>query len=82
MRFSVREGDDDYQHPSETRDYEVYLDGVYQRHVLVADEEEGYVVVFSHDDKGNLIAFGDEVREETRTGVVVIVPPGGAADVG
>lgn len=54
---------------------EIYLNGEQQPPgVLVADEEEGYIIRYAHDEEGNLkIARNDEYETERVDGAVKIV---------
>ena len=53
----------------------VLLDGVHVKNCTEADEEEGFVVRFKLDDRGNHIVNGVEIETETLYGNVQIIDP-------
>ena len=53
----------------------VLLDGVHVKNCTEADEEEGFVVRFKLDDRGNHIVNGSEIETETLYGNVQIIDP-------
>lgn len=53
----------------------VLLDGVQVKNCTEADEEEGFVVRFKLDDRGNHIVNGAEIETETLYGNVQIINP-------
>lgn len=73
MRVSVRKADHGYENL--IRGQRVYLDGVEQHHVVVADEELGLVEKHLLDEKGNKQLAHDRrsVRTIVRRGEVRIV---------
>ena len=52
----------------------VFLDGAEQKDCVEADEENGFVIVYARDKDGRYILEGDEIKTETRYGVVTVVP--------
>lgn len=61
-------------------DFEVKLDGTPLRHVVTADEEQGFVVVHCTDEHGRKIIdrVAERVLTETRFGCVDVVLRQGA----
>lgn len=53
----------------------VLLNGLQVKNCTEADEEEGFVVRFKLDDKGNHIVNGAEIETETLYGNVQIIDP-------
>ena len=76
MRLSVSEYS---EYDKETRELccrcVVLLDGVHVKNCTEADEEEGFVVRFKLDDRGNHIVNGAEIETETLYGNVQIIDP-------
>ena len=76
MRLSVSEYS---EYDKETRELccrcVVLLDGVHVKNCTEADEEEGFVVRFKLDDRGNHIVNGSEIETETLYGNVQITDP-------
>ena len=76
MRLSVSEYS---EYDKETRELccrcVVLLDGVHVKNCTEADEEEGFVVRFKLDDRGNHIVNGSEIETETLYGNVQIIDP-------
>lgn len=74
MRLSVSEYS---EYDKETRELccrcVVLLDGVHVKNCTEADEEEGFVVRFKLDDRGNHIVNGAEIETETLYGNVQII---------
>lgn len=53
----------------------VLLDGVEQKLVVVADEEQGFIVRYKRDEKGKFIFDQHEVMTEVLQGTVQILHP-------
>ena len=73
MRVSARFGDQGYIR--NRSGIMVCLDGERIYDCILADEEEGLVIVHPRDSNGRLIVHGDRVREVERRGRVVIKMP-------
>jgi hypothetical protein len=50
----------------------IYLDGLKQDHVIMADDERGEVLRFKTDDAGHVMRDGDDAARELLTGKVTI----------
>jgi len=72
MRISVHKDDPGYRPIDELRSYEIYLDGVQQRDVLTADEDEGFVLRYRRGRDEKLVVFDDLLQEERVEGVVLV----------
>ena len=84
MRISVTKGDPGYIGSiSETlndpiRKARITLDGAPIRHVITADEEEGFVEVLMHDENGRYLADGNGgTATEIKRGTVRIIKADG-----
>jgi len=73
MRASVYPEDPGYiASEDDRRRINVTLDGIRQRFVLTADEQQGFVLRSALDPNGKLIIKGDEILTERVTGKVEI----------
>lgn len=73
MRLSVDKEDPGYTGP--IRGLKVFLDGVEQKWVITADEEEGKVLTLVRLPDGNFARDGDELRQEWKSGKVELQFP-------
>lgn len=73
MRVSTFPGDAGFVAVADRRNVTVYLDGVEQRDVVMADSDTGEVVRCMRDAAGNLLVEDDKVRTERLVGRVSIV---------
>lgn len=55
----------------------IVLDGKRVERCTEANEEEGYVIRYAADEKGNLIVEGDDIKTERLCGKVQIIDPKG-----
>lgn len=53
----------------------VWLNGVQQPHALEADDEAGYVIVASKDERGCLVRDGNEIATKRLEGRVTLELP-------
>lgn len=73
MRISADENDSGYIEAAERHKYYVELDGVRQKWVITADEEEGFVLRTQQDEGGSPAIEGDYFVDELVYGKVKII---------
>jgi hypothetical protein len=72
MRISADENDPGYEAYAMNPHVMVFLDGNPQRAVVTADEEQGVLIRYRLDDRGNLVVEGDRLALEVKTGHVEV----------
>lgn len=50
----------------------VFLNGVRQKYCIEADADEGYIIAYQLDERGNIKLNGDEALTERFEGVVTV----------
>lgn len=53
----------------------VYLNNVELDSVILADEEEGYLIQYAKDEHGKLVTKNGEIQTQRRTGIVRLTWP-------
>ena len=73
MRITVDSLQAGIHYPLSIGNCNVFIDGVECSDVTELDQKEGWLIRFVRDDKGCLLIEGDQVKEETLYGEIVVM---------